>query len=79
VTPAEKDQLVRRLAAGKRRAKLRRRRELQRVEGHMEYLGARYREAKANGASPTDLGAIIRDLRNWGLERERLLSSQEGG
>lgn len=68
MTTSEKRALVRRLQAGKRRARRGRPSRLREVERRMDALGREYKAAK----TPQERRAIRRELRDLGQERMRL-------
>lgn len=68
VSLTEKRQLVRRLQAGKARARQERPARLARIEAQLDELGRRHAEA----ATPEDRAAIVRELRPLGVQRTRL-------
>lgn len=71
MTPREKRALVRRLQAGKRRARARRPQRLADCEARMQAMGAEHKAAMAAGEYRR-AAEILRELERVGAERYRL-------
>jgi hypothetical protein len=77
MTTAEKNDLVARLQAGKRKAKAERPARLAAVEAAMDQEGAAYKDARVDG-NLAGMKAARERIRGLGVKRSRLQAAMEG-